>query len=665
MCGVFACVQRGASIQVADLVAATTLIRHRGPDDEGYVLIDEAGRAKPLRGDETPPMSCTSGLRYAPDTRWDSYRVGFHVGLGHRRLSILDLSVAGHQPMCDREQKVWITYNGEIYNYKELRTQLESYGVRFQTGTDTEVVIAAYKHWGEACLDHFNGMWAFVIVDVDRQRLFAAGDRFAIKPLYLWSSPSGNVFFASELKQFTRLPEWNPELHAPACYEYLAKGKFNHINQTLIRSVRRLRGGEKCSMPLAPSATGDVVISEWYELPRHAGSGAMNDGEAIEEFEELFADSIRLRLRADVKVGSCLSGGLDSSSIVCIANGMLRNQDSAHQQETISSCYEDSRFDERDYIHQVVDLLGVKAHYVFPTVDALLERTASMAWQLDGPFFSGSVFSQWNVFSEARQRGLKVMLDGQGADEQLGGYHKYYQPLFTELLRNLQWVEYAQQLGGWCRRHGSPRDGLLMTKRLLSSHRLFRKLSFRAGSVPSLHQGSIFRRCESNGDDLASPSVPRTVDELLRNEIQRTSLPRLLHYEDRNSMAHSIEARVPFLDYRLVEFLVNQPIRRKIRRGETKFLLRESMKGRLPEGVRTRQDKMGFVSPEEVWMRGPKKNAFRDLLSTACSQCEAFVDGPRLLTHFDEYLQGNKKYSKSYWRVISFGNWMQEFGVTG
>lgn len=657
MCGIFACLARGKPLTLGDIVAANNAARHRGPDDEGYVVINH-GSASPLGGDETTSGAFSVELPYAANSHWSTGKdEPFDIALGQRRLSVVDLSAAGHQPMCDPTQRVWLTYNGEIYNYRELRDELQAAGFQFRSDTDTEVVIAAYQKWGDDCLRRFNGMWAFVLVDVPRQRIFAATDRFGIKPLYVWSSPSGNLFFASELKQFERLPEWSPRLHVAAGHEFLVNGRFNHVRQSLVESVEKLVGGESCTVSLDPYKQNAPTFCKWYTLRDETTyEGSIENGAA--EFRDLFTDSIRLRLRADVKVGSCLSGGLDSSSIVCVANQILDESGATEQQETISSCYDDPRFDERGYISSVVDSLNVRANYVFPTLDQLLERSVDLAWQLDGPFVSGSIFSQWNVFRKARECGLTVMLDGQGADEQLAGYHKYFPYLFRALARQRRPIAYAKQIIGWSRRHASLWDAATITAQIIGLSAAMRKLAL-ARQRPKETQYNKALLTPPKTETLWVPPATKSFHDLLRNELQHTSLPRLLHYEDRNSMAHSVESRVPFLDYRLVEFVLSQPIHHLFRNGETKFILRKAMRGKLPPKVLQRQDKMGFVSPDEVWLKGNHRLQFRNAIEAAADDCQSLVNGPQILAQFDRYCAGEVGYSRLFWRVISFGDWIR------
>src|SRR6185503_13866036 len=300
MCGLAALFSPSARADLAELVRRMSdTVRYRGPDDEGYQVFPGAA-------------------------------------LGHRRLSIVDVSPGGHQPMCSADGSRWIIYNGEIYNHIELRAELEKEGARFATRSDTEVLLAAFERWGEGALERLNGMFALVLVDRDRRRVLAARDRFGVKPLYYWTSPEGLVALASEIKQFSVLPGWRARVNGQRAYDFLQWGALDHTGETLFAGVRQLAGGE-----CAAFALDDLKVKprRWYTLAPRAvnGSGA-------EAYGAMLADAVRLRLRADVPVGSCLSGGLDSSSIVCLANRQLREAGAQVMQKTFSARSSDARY---------------------------------------------------------------------------------------------------------------------------------------------------------------------------------------------------------------------------------------------------------------------------------------------------------------------------------
>ncbi len=438
------------------LQTMTDCIRHRGPDDEGFVFWSRSGDEVILRGGhDTPDAVFIADLPYTPSSR-DGHETTFFLGLGHRRLSILDLSPLGHQPMCTQDGRYWIVFNGEVYNYIELRSELEKLGHTFISRTDTEVILAAYAQWGEGCLSRFNGMWAFAIYDCKARTLFLARDRFGVKPLYYWTSPDGFFAFASEIKQFTVLPGWQAKLNGQRTYDYLVFGITDHTEETMFSGVFQLRPGHCVTLAVddgsVVSPGKSLSTRAWYELRPRPFAGSFDD--AAREFRDLFEQSISLRLRADVPVGSCLSGGLDSSSIVCVLNEFLRKQGVQSLQKTFSACSDVDRFDERKWIDLVVGKTGVDAHYVYPALDRLFEESPAITWHQDEPFGSTSIYAQWCVFRLAAQNGVKVMLDGQGADEQLCGYHIYFGPHLASQLKRMRLGELLSDFSSLQRIHG-------------------------------------------------------------------------------------------------------------------------------------------------------------------------------------------------------------------
>ncbi|PWT76729.1 MAG: asparagine synthase (glutamine-hydrolyzing), partial [Chloroflexi bacterium] len=421
----------------------TETVRHRGPDDEGFAIFSLRELAPmTLGGRATPAAVYTADIPYAP-RRYDGSIPHAAAALGHRRLSIIDLGPSGHQPMCTSDRQLWIVYNGEIYNYLELREELKVLGHSFVSNGDAEVILAAYREWGDNCLARFNGMFAFVLVDRAQKKILAARDRFGVKPLYYWRSREGLLAFASEIKQFTVLPGWRACLNGQRAYEFLNWGLLDHTAETLFTGVRQLRGGESIHCSLENLMAGPP-IKRWYGLtPRLCDKNMKAAGD---ELCALFTDAVRLRLRADVQVGSCLSGGLDSSSIVCVVNQMLRLAGMVSKQNTFSACAKVKRYDERDFIDIVVAHTGARAHYTYPDVTELFEMIDAITWHQDEPFGSTSIFAQWEVFRLAANKGVRVMLDGQGADELLAGYHNYFAPRFVSLLRSCQWARLWQEM---------------------------------------------------------------------------------------------------------------------------------------------------------------------------------------------------------------------------
>jgi asparagine synthase (glutamine-hydrolysing) len=669
MCGIAALYSPRDRLNAGLLRALQSVVRHRGPDDEGIACFHGSDfRPTAHGGPDTPADAYASPLPYAP-TRGDATD-GARLALAHRRLSVLDLSAAGHQPMCDASRDIWITYNGEIYNFIELRDELKALGHTFATQSDTEVILAAYRAWGRGCLSRFNGMFAFVMFDRARNRLFAARDRFGVKPLYYWVSPEGIVALASEIKQFTVLPGWRPKVNGQRAYDFLNWGLLDHTDETHFDGVFQLRGGEWLELELSdrsqlPGPGARLPVQRWYSLEPRPFSGTFED--AGHEFRRLLTDSVRLRLRADVPVGSCLSGGLDSSSIVCVMNELLREQDAQAQQKTFSACAAVKRFDERDFIDEVVRHTGTDAHYVYPGLDELFPVLDRITWHQDEPFGSTSIYAQWSVFALAAENRVKVMLDGQGADEQLAGYHNYFAPHFGGMLRGLSWMTLCREMLQTRRLHGYPLSwGIKQALNNVLPEPVRQPLRHLAGKpggmAPSWLDMDRLGAVPRDPFLEAGSARAESVRAMSLSQLAATSLPMLLHWEDRDSMAHSIEARVPFLDYRLVEFVLGLPDEFKIAEGMTKRVLREGMRGILPERVRGRVDKLGFVTPEEVWVREQSPALFRNALRDAVDISAGIIKGDSLAL-LERTIEGKQPFTFLIWRLISFGAWMRVFSL--
>jgi len=649
MCAIAGLYQASGRPVDAEVLARMVQIQaHRGPDGEGYVLIDPTGKGKPveLRGPLTP----------SPGTPRSRYSIGF----GHRRLAILDLSPLGHQPMRTHDGGCWVVYNGEIYNYVELRAELQAKGHRFRSSSDTEVLLAAYKEWGEACLGRFNGMFAFALWDADRRRLFCARDRFGVKPFYYcWD---GDRFaFASEIKGL--LPVMGrPSPSHRAVFDYLEGACLDYSDGTFFEGVAQLPPAHYLSVEGAAP-----TLTRYWELPSGGQEDGLSPQSAAERFHALFRDAVRIRLRSDVPIGTCLSGGLDSSSIVCVANGLMFGDRAevsreviGERQKTFSSCFEDPAYDERRFIQPVLARTGAEAHYTFPDVKELAASVEHLIRQQDEPFGSTSIFAQWNVMRLAAQRGVKVLLDGQGADESLGGYQGFFGAYFADLTARRDWLRLAQELLAYRRLHGPIQKYVYAN---LARAFLPRRL---VGLARSRMTGSTdwiaadFRRQWGP----IPPGPPSQESNFLRMQQQLLTgngLRALLHYEDRNSMAFGIETRLPFLDYRLVEYLYGLDVRHKIRRGWTKAVLRDAMAGILPEPVRMRVDKMGFVTPEDVWFRTSLRELAREVLADGRTRSRGYLNVDAALQEFDAHVAGRKNLSFTIWRWLNLELWCRTF----
>jgi asparagine synthase (glutamine-hydrolysing) len=606
MCGISGIISKNTTEHHQILQKMNSRIIHRGPDAEGTYL--------------------------------DS-----NVALGHRRLSILDLSEQGNQPMSKHD--FVIVFNGEIYNYIELREELKNLGYSFTSQTDTEVILSSYHCWGSECLKKFNGMWAFLIYNPKAQEIFASRDQFGIKPLY-YSENENLIAFASEIKQFLELPGFKPTLNKLVAAKFLINGQLNQQQETFFEGVLELKPG--CSLRLN---TIDLKfkITKWYDFKLQKNQSTISYEDALKRFINYFQDAVNIRMRADVKVGSCLSGGIDSSSIVCSI------QDQGVSVETVTSCYADKRFDEQEFSDIVTLNTRFKAHKIYG--DNSMNRREvlrKMIYHQDQPVATGSHFSEYNVFSEAHKRKLIVMLDGQGSDEYLGGYPEFKTVFFSSLLYTFKW----NSLNKLVEQEASlyKLSKLEIYKRELKSlfyYPFIAGIKRIQGKKNKEYSKSLALLIDS---DIKSPKNFRELSVL---ELETTSLPYQLHSEDRNSMLFSIESRLPFLDYRLVEFCLSLPDHFKYRDGYTKKILRDAI-AKLPQAIKDRKDKMGFVSPDESWVK-ENANYFLEQMKKAMTEYQFITQ--EFINQFNLFLVGKRSYETKYFRVISLIIFCEEFKI--
>jgi asparagine synthase (glutamine-hydrolysing) len=635
MCGIAGFFDAREPATPSRIRAMTDRLQHRGPNADGLLLADTR------RGTLWP------GEGARPDGHFD-------LALGHRRLSILDLSDAGRQPMASPSGRQWLVFNGEIYNYLELRDELKQLGHTFKTGTDTEVLLAAYAQWGISCLRRCNGMWAFALWDADRRELYLARDRMGVKPLYYAHGPDWLVF-GSEIKALLAHPRVPRRPNAAIVYDFLSLRLADHTSETFYDQIYRVPGAHY--LVVRP---GEEPRLERYWDAQPAfreDASPSEEAAAIERFKELFEDAVRIRLRSDVPIGTCLSGGVDSSSIVVTANHLMFDElhlDRAlvgDRQRTFSACFEDPRFDERPFIDKVIAETGASSHRVFPSGEKLWEELPAFIAQMDEPFHSTSQYSQYNVMRLVKESGVTVTLDGQGADELMAGYPTYHSVMLATLVRAGRMLASAREAISTVRMSGRGRTGAELLARTaygllpaalttplrtaLAPH--FASYSPEGRSLqvirPELNAHYRERRL---GWVAARSATMHDLGKRLYADVFQFSLPCLLRYADRNSMAFSIESRMPLLDYRLVEHIFSLPLSMIVRDGWTKWVFRRAMEGRLPPEVQWRKDKMGFVTPEGGWLREGKQHLVEGLSGRLVS--EDFLDSTRVRQRLDEYV---------------------------
>lgn len=582
--GIFSC----EGIKSDYLTFMSSALEPRGPDGYGYMLFSEKQGMRVVFNE--------SVLKCAPNNDI--------IGFAQRRLSIIDLSEASLQPMKDQSNTYCVAYNGEIYNYIDLKKELQDLGYSFKTTGDTEVLLKAYEAWGPQCMKRFNGMWAFALLDVRNQCLILSRDRFGIKPLY-YIIRNNTIYFASEIKGLLKIPIFRKEPNEKTVAKYLMTGLLDDTEETFFKDIYQFPAAHLARISLTEHPLS-LKIEPYWSFPEDRYQGSEQD--AVNKFRELFLDSVRIHHQSDVPVGTCLSGGLDSSSIVC-ASELLRKsyQIPNYSHLAFGYCPPEEEYTEVKYMDAVVQATSVHMNKIDVKQDQFQNALPLIIQAQDEPFGSAGIAAQWFVFQKAKENGLTVMLDGQGADEILAGYHTYFSTIFLNLIAKRRildyWVlrkRYEKEIGKFPLSYPIFFGGAMISlfsgsfiNHLRPYIRLYRRIIKRNPTAQERVSLST-NLAKQYPIDQWIPKKPRSLIEELKIQFQSTCLPALLRYEDRNSMSHSIEARVPFLDHRLVEFLFTLPDELKINGITTKYILRESMRGILPEVIRTRKDKIGF-----------------------------------------------------------------------
>ncbi len=602
MCGIYGVISfEKREFTEQQIQSNLDLIRHRGPDDDGVFFDNRAA-------------------------------------LGFVRLKIIDLAPTGHQPMFDDTGRYVIIYNGEVYNYIELRDELKKKGYSFKSASDTEVLLKAYLEWGEDCMHRFNGMFAFVIYDTQTGNMFAARDRFGVKPFY-YAHTSDSFVFCSEIPPVLNTIGTGYEASEQNIYDYLVFNRTDHADTTFFKSVKKLDHGHCVSIK-----GRDVAIRRWYVLKDHIGNPFNTPAELL----ETLTDSVRLRLRSDVPLGVSLSGGIDSSSITSIMYHALGTKDF----NTFSAVYGSGLAgDESNFINEYKPLLK-NMHFISPDADTLLRDIPAFVKAHGEPVPSTGPYGQYKVMELAANY-VTVTLDGQGADEQLAGYHYFYGFYFKDLLKKMRLLRLISEISHYTKEHNSLYGLKTFLYFLLPSSM---RSSIRVKERGYVNTGFSQKFAGNNliADELyGAGSLP----EALFNHFEY-KLEHLLKWDDRNSMHFSLESRVPFMDYRLVQRTLATNGDKIINKGYTKALLRDAMKDLLPESIRMRKDKIGFGSPVDDWLRDKKFQKFiTDLLADSKTKNRGYIDTDISLKLYQRHLNGELNISKDIWKWINLEMW--------
>ena len=598
MCGIFAAINGNGSFNEEEINLFQnhlSCISHRGPDSTGFKTMSVLNNKD--------------------------------VFLGHKRLSIIDLDEEANQPM--QVDHCTIIFNGEIFNYIELKEELVKSGVTFKTKSDTEVILKVYQKWGTKGFDKLNGMWAFIIVDQVTKKIIISRDRFSIKPLY-YLNVKGNYYFASEIKQLLPFLE-KKEINKEILYSFLNQGLLDYNNDTFFTQIKKIPPRHNLIINLS----GYTFLYEkyWQFQP-----DACNEEKyAIEKFHELFYESIRLRLRSDVPIGSLLSGGLDSSAITLVANEL-----SGHNFESFSMISKEKEFSEEKYIDLFLKKTGIKNTKVLFEPDMVLKDIDTVLSIQDEPFGSFSIIAQYNIFKQIKEAtDIIVLLSGQGGDEALMGYNKYFFFNLKNKINRKRYFEAARQIF----------TSIIYRTVLTNIHwghagryRMNNHKKYLLMNYPNINIGS--------GKDLIERQI---------SDFERFSIPALAHYEDRNSMKFSLEVRHPFLDHRLVNFSLGVSEDLKIKNGWTKYLLRRSIDG-LPKSIRWRRDKQGFTTPDEKWMKDDLRDLITNTFDRSILDEMGLIDSKSYLSHYNKFVKGDPRvYYNDLFRVYICELWAKKY----
>lgn len=641
MCGIAGLVlPPGEVADPSRVAAAARALAHRGPDDEGFLGWNDASG---------PARARTSAV--AEGTR---------VAFAHRRLAILDLSPAGWQPMSTADNRYHLVFNGEVYNYREIRSTLERLGHSFRSSGDTEVLLAALAEWGADALPRLVGMFALAFLDLPGRRVLLARDFFGIKPLYYLRLGRGWAF-ASEIRALRVLTGFVPRAHARRVHDYLRFGLTDHDGATMLEEVRQLEPAHWMGIPLDGGA-GEGPRRFW-NLER-SGAGEISFAEAASRVRDLFLESVRLHLRSDVEVGSALSGGIDSSSIVSAVRHLEGEKLSLRAFTYAAGA---DGLDESRWAAAAAGASGASITWVRPSPRDLAADLERIVDAQEEPFGSTSIYAQHRVFAAAAAAGIKVMLDGQGADELLGGYRPFLASRAASLARRGRWSEAVRFCVAASRRSGSGLIRLLGGMGLHAAPEWLRESVVRRvvfARTPGWLRLEWFRERQSPTDPFVAPVGDDVLRAHLARAVESTSLPMLLRWEDRNSMAFSIESRVPFLTPALGAFLLSLPEEYLIdRRGTPKAIFRAAMRGLVPDSILDRQDKIGFATPERSWLLAERRWVSSILESDAARRATPLrIEAVR--KEWGDFLEGRRRFDWRFWRWINFIRWSERFDVT-
>ncbi len=644
MCGIIGYFSIAHSLISADVFYKAHLkIAHRGKDDEGFIGINNE-RVKQFKGDHT--AEAFNNLEHLVEAG-DSW-----LFMGHRRLSIIDLSAHGHQPF--NYEQYYMVYNGEIYNYIEIREDLLKHGYIFTTNTDVEVFIKAFHCWNINAFKKLNGMWAVAIYDENQRCILLSRDRFGIKPLYYYIKEQ-NIYFCSEIKSI--LP-FIPELRAEPSIvvDYLKHTYLDHDEKTMIKGIYQLKPGT-----YAWFDKKGLTKRTYWKLRRSKRNN--------NKIESLLVDSIKKRLRSDVEVGTLLSGGIDSSTIV----GLIKYYRLTNKLNTFSVIFENEKYSEKKYIEEMIRKTNYSYHYIIPKPEELKNEIDDLIYTMDFPFRTLSVYAQYKIYQYiSNNTNTKVLLNGQGADEIFSGYTEHIYSYLSELLLKLKIFRFKREVVIFSTSMGKNKN-LLVRESISYAIKYFIKWSLSFILTILLKKKRYRQACYYNNYRILSKNIlnrtkPQKYFSILKNNLYSnitfSALKEYLRYEDRNSMRYTLESRLPYLDYRLVENVFNTKSINKIRNGYTKAMLRDIGKDKVADNVLNRTDKMGFITPHEIWQKTNLGGIFDDEFSNIQKNgIFSFLDKQEIYRAYLDYRENKNDEWLFIWRVFCLSKWKKIFNI--
>lgn len=645
------------------------IVSYRGPDDEGYAIFRKNNEFPLLfAGKDTPRNVVNQEFKYSPKKFNNNQVYDCKIALGHRRLSIQDLSAAGHQPMCEDKQRYWIIFNGEIYNFKKLKEKMLSKGETFYSNTDTEVILKYYSAYGTDCFRNFHGMWSIIIYDNFKKELIACRDRFGIKPLYYYVSNLGNVYFASEIKQFTSIPEWKSKLNHNRAYDYIMYAQTDHTDETLFKNIYHCPQGHFIKIDVNNIQFDDeykLKSTLWYKLKRKK---ILNEKyfSISKNLKQKISNSVKEHKTSDVPISYCLSGGIDSSILVLLDYNLIKkNNKNLNSLKTFSIFSEDKKIDEKKWIEEVIKNKKIFNKGVYPSLKDFLSELKHLTWVYDEPVCDNTIYSEWSVLKLISNQKIKVAILGQGADEIFGGYHNYFFSNLLYLFKKFNFVRLFKEIYYLHKLHNYSYFFIIkgVIGKILPNY--FSKLyhfiyKSHHDELLKLHNIEITQSYNLDKNFVNEKYIG--INNLNYKHIVSTSLPKLLRYADRSSMIHSVEVRVPYLSHEIVEYVLNLPSKYKIHNGLTKYILRDTFKDILPPKIKNRIDKIGFEIDTKHWLLKDASIFFKKKLNQAIKNSNGLLSNESKV-YLNKMIDGQKPYDEIIFRLIYLAEWLKVFKV--